>query len=119
MKRLGRSQRHCCVCHNPIEDEDQILLCIIFKEPYYCKGCTPRPDQTRQHPEGNGPVPEMTLVAMNLTIRAFIVLLRAGITNLSELRANTQESLTAAGVAPKVLDEIQDWMLEHSLSLLA
>lgn len=118
MKPVGHSQHRCCVCHNPIEDEGQILVCVIFNEPNHCKGCTPQPSQTRLHPEGDGPVPEMSLMEMNLTVRAFNVLLRGGISKLSELRTHTQESPLEAGVGSKTLNEIQDCMLDHSLSML-
>ena len=117
---MGRPQRICCVCHQPIDD-DQALLCVIFDEPNHHKDCTPRPDQTRRHPEGLGPVPEMSLSDMardGLSIRALNSLSRVGIRSLSQLRTHTELSLAAASVGPKTINDVQTWMINHALSML-
>lgn len=115
---VARRSRTCCVCHQPVEDQDQILLCIVFNEPHHHKECQPRPDQTRIHPEGNEPVPDMDLAKMRLPRLATKYLQFIGIGRLSQLRAQSVASLRAAGCSAKTINDVQDWLLDHALSLL-
>ncbi len=117
---MVKVQRICCVCHQPIS-EDDALLCVIFNEPNHHKDCTPQPGQTRLHPEGLGPVAEMSISDMardGLSLRALNSLLRAGIESLSQLRTHTELSLAAVGIGPKTISDVQTWMINHALSML-
>lgn len=94
------ASRDCAVCGKPIEDQDRILLGVIFGE----APCHPDCERwLRVETFRSKPISEM-----ELSMRSVNVLLRAGIQTVGDIYGRSSEDLGAIGVGAKTLRELRE-----------
>lgn len=93
------ASRNCSVCGKPVEDQDRILLGVIYGE----APCHPECERwLRGEVFKNRPIAEM-----DLSMRSVNVLLRTGIQTVGDLYGGSAEDLGAIGVGAKSLAEMR------------